>query len=340
MRASVILPALLGAGAFAQPRLKHLSPHRRHHKRDEVNVWRQGNEVVEEHIVDVYVEAPPGQNLAATAAPLPSVPVAGKYAVHHAPQYKANEEQFVPASSVAPVVVIAPSVTPVVALAQAETSSYVAPQPSTSAVVESTPTTDTSSAPDTYWSSSPMSPIYGGSGAVDVLTSANNWRNKWMAASPPAAQYTWSAEVAQNSYNTAMVTEDHAEFMAHSLLPLNLKAGVDAAAQNEASGRGNAVMNTTAQSLTGLALTPFEEAWFGWMCEMPNDVIVDTCKALGYNWNGTAPVTGHATNIQGNYNSFGCYYMNATNADGSAFTNENIPSDWLGYWTCDFAQLS
>lgn len=367
MRAPILLSALLGAGAIAQPHLQHAGNHRHHHKRDEVETYREGNMVVVEHIVDVYVTVEPGQAPAATPAAafeperpavnaVSSAPaaaaVAEKYAVHNAPQQEAHKEYQHP-SSAAQVVVAPPSVTPIAAPAQVKT--YAAPQPSTVVSAapespESTSTTDTSSAPDTYWSNSPLSPITGGSGAIDVLTSANNWRKKWMAASPPTSgDYTWSPIVANNSYYTATDIESRGTNMVHSLLVVVPKPnGVEvSSAQCEASGKGNTQMNTT-QPVAGVTLTPFERGWFEWMCERPNDVIVDICAGLGYNTINPSPSgTGHADIIMGASTSFGCYYMNATNADGTAYVGPSvaeektyqIPADYLGIWTCDFAVL-
>lgn len=344
MRTSFALSALLGAGAIAQPHLRYAGPHVHRHRRDEVDTYRQGNVMVEEYVEYITVTGSPGQDPAATPAP---------FAVHNGPHQHANEEYHYD-PSVAPVSVApAPSVTLVAAPAQVE-EAYVAPTPSTSTVAsavetttpktqDSTPTTDTVSAPDTYWSSSPLSPITGGSGAVDVLTSANKWRNQWMKASglPAPAQYTWAPLIANNSYNTAMGPENRATSMVHSLAK-GANGQTIASGQCEASGRGNAQMNMT-EGITGQALTPFEEAWFMWMCEAPNDAISDICRDLGNNWQAPIADPGHANIIKGSYTSFGCYYMNATNADGTPYVGASeglqIPQDFLGYWTCDFATL-
>lgn len=370
MRASIVLSALLGAGAIAQPRLKHAALHGHKHRRDQIVDYMDGNEMVEEHIVDVYVTVPPGSAPAATPAPViaeklavkavssssaapASVAINEKLDVHH--QYH-HVSLAAPEVQPSDTVVAAPppSVTPVVSairedrLVVQESSTPVA---TSTASVESTPSTDTGSAPKTYWSDSPMSPITGGNGAVDVLTSANKWRNKWLADTPPPIDFKWSPMLANDSYQTAIgpifstVDEKTGEVTLHNeanATEMHHNNNPGSFGQCEASGNGNTQMNATAQSVTGIALTPFEEAWLMWMCERPLSTIQNICMQLGRNNQGNAAETGHADIIMSpSFATIGCYYMNATNPDGSPYVDPQGKSllgngYWWGYWTCDF----
>ena len=77
-------------------------------------------------------------------------------------------------------------------------------------------------------------------------------------------------------------------------------------------------------------LTPFEQAFLGWICERPNANV--PCDKIGetghYAVDATTgqPETGHADIIGGGYTKMGCYYQDGT----------DHPS-FVGMWTCDFA---
>jgi len=356
MRASIALSALLGAGAIAQPHLKHAGLHRPNHRRDQVDYYQQGNEMVEEHIVDVYVSATVGQPSPPTAVPAvaqekvaiqpvspaatpTSVAVVGKHVVHNH-----DYQQAAPQVQSSNVVIAAPppSVTPVAAPAAVPVKAYVAPKPSTSvaAPVASSPP---SSGDNTYWSTSPMSPISGGGGS-DVLTAANKWRTLWMKNT---TDFVWSSTLAHNAYLTAteavFTTPDpvtgapvkHNEGGAKEMNHNIDRPGSNG--QCEASGEGNVAMNPKANGLT-----PFEEAWLMWICEKRNAAISDTCQKLGYGECFPTPTNecdGHAKIIEGSFTQLGCYYMNATSSNRTPYKDSagNWINGYAGIWTCDFA---
>ena len=344
MCTSIIFTALLVANVLAKPWIEHAGSHRHHHKRDQEIDYIVDNVLVEEYII--YVTACPDSAPAFTPAPvLPEkvavavtssvVPAEKKVNekvaehhphVHYPPEYTAAP---MPSSTAAMVVVPAPS-----AVA------------TSAAAVESTPS-GTYSAPDTFWSSSPLSPITGVSGSTDVLTSANTWRKKWLSSPSTLVDFEWNSTLAKNSYLTAtgpiFTTTDpktgqlvyHNEYYA-TQMNHNLNPG--SMAQCEDTGVGNAMMNATAQRMTGISITPFEQAWLMWMCEEPLATIQEVCKQLGFNNQGNSAETGHAEIIKSaSYTQMGCYYMNATNPDGTPYHDANVPSNWLGIWTCDFA---
>ena len=373
MRASIALSTLLGAGAIAQPHLKHAGPHHHNHKRDQVEYYQEGNKMVEEHIHDVYVSVTAGQPSSTTAMPVvaqekvaiqpvspaatpTSVAVVGKHAVHN--HYYQQAAPQVHSSNVV-VAASPPSVTPVAAPAAVPVKAYVAPKPSTSvtASVASSPSSSAdkpstsvtapvassppSSADNTYWSTSPMSPISGGGGS-DVLTAANKWRTLWMTNT---TDFVWSDTLAHNAYLTATEAiftapdpktgqpvkhnEGGAKEMNH-----NINSGSNG--QCEASGMGNVAMNPKANGLT-----PFEEAWLMWLCEKRTPAISDTCIKLGYGECFPTPdnqCDGHAQIIEGSFTQLGCYYMNATNSDGTPYKDSagNWINGYAGIWTCDF----
>lgn len=95
MRTSAVIPILLGAGALAQPHVKH-APFHHHHQRDQTKTWDEGNVHYVEDTVDVYVTLPPGQNaLPATS----SAPFAMNEAYVKGPYNGATTNSPAPAQS-------------------------------------------------------------------------------------------------------------------------------------------------------------------------------------------------------------------------------------------------
>lgn len=317
MRSAIAISALLGAGAFALPSLQHRHLHDKRHDGHDTN-HMDNAEVVE--VVELYTVTitagqplPTPQEDAPIAAPqklaVNPVPAPQKLAVNPVPQ---QPKSVTPpaSSSTAPVVVPQP------------TSST----PAASSAPASAPVSSTPQDPNTFWATSPMSPTAGGSGAKDVLTQANYWRQQWKGL--PA--FTWSSELAKNAYLTATepiytTTNKEGKVEKHNqggAMDMNHHLNPGSSSQCIASGNDGSVT---------LDLTPFEHAYLMWLCEMPTAGIQQACDRLpkpGKN-PGKNPGTGHAQIIQGSVSKIGCYYMDAI--------IQKDPNNKGGLWNCDFA---
>lgn len=161
------------------------------------------------------------------------------------------------------------------------------------------------------WSTSPKSM------GKSILDSANQFRAQWHGLPP----FTWDATLAANARSTAkdaIFTDSegtkHNEGGANEMNH-NLNPGSMAQCINEGDG----------SSMNG-QLTPFENAWLGWLCEEPAGGI--PCGQIGeYKQNSYKGMTDHAEIIKDtSYTKMGCYYQDGT----------QHPS-FVGLWTCDFA---
>ena len=344
MRYSLIIPAtLLAAGVAAHP---HRAGHV-HHKRDEIHEYLEGGNVIIEEIVVHTKTLAPGEKMpAATTShksvkPVKSAHVEEKFVVpsggpHHQygehyggedygrPQNHHYQPSSTPSSSPPPVVVIPTSSPPEVpvpvqtpppqtsseAPTPADTSSGGGGSPSGTGPVPGPSNIDTKGSQ--AWSSSPNSE------GKSIIGTANYWRAKWH---PGLSGFEWDETLAANARLTAVnpddggTNEQGASVMHHHLYPGSMGQCI-----NEGDGT----------SMNG-DLTPFENAWLGWLCEVPTagipcDQIGETGH-YGIDENTGKPETGHADIIGGSYTKLGCYYMDST-----------TPSpNFKGMWTCDFA---
>lgn len=300
------IAALFGAGAIAHPSFLHRHPH---NKRDRFVTSFVGNEVLVEDFKDTVIvtvtagQIPSSQPVAPPAVP-DSPPVAEKLAVKAPPPVP--ERLVVDPPSVAP-----SSTTPIATPTQTPEAS---PSPPPVAAPAPAPATSQPKDSNTFWATSRMSPHAGGSGAKDVLTQANYWRQQWKGLPP----YTWSSTLAKNAYDTAMNVEgkDPKNMMVHALYD-------GSSAQVEATGLDAAVDSH--------GLTPFERAFVGWLCEDPTSNLpcqcVDSSKydiSCNQNIDKEDP-TGHSDIIKSYRNQIGCYYLEPQGGNS------------VGVWTCDFA---
>lgn len=257
-----------------------------------------GNEVIVEDIKAVTVTVNAGH--LPSSQPVIPLPIPEKLAVEAPPAAPLSVTPIAIPTRTSP----SPpaSSTPVVAPAAAP-----APAPAASS----------SGGSDTFWATSPMSPLSGGRGAKDVLTQANHWRNQWKGLPP----FTWSSILANNSYMTAM----NFEFTDPN--PMNAmqhKLYTGSTTQCESQPHWTAV--------TSQGLTPFELAFLHWICERPNSNIIEGCNGL---YDPYVPRlfprpdsdTRHADIIGGTVSQIGCYFRDH---GGAGVSN-------TGIWTCDFA---
>ena len=335
--ATILALALLGTRAFAAPH--HHAVHQ-HKARDIFTTWTEANDVYVEdiHVVTAFVghpQDPPPQPTATPAENDVEEKIAmpgGHHQLFSAPLIVTSSSPV--ATSTVPVVVpssasVAASVIPVVSsttvapveVSPAPTSTLESSSPASPGSGSATGTgpvpgpsnIDTAGSPT--WSTSPNSM------GKSVIGTANYWRNTWNSSLGP---FEWDATLAGNARSTAvdpiinvngkLENEGGANQMNHNLNP-----GSMAQCINEGDG-------TTIDD----GLTPFEQAWLGWLCERPNDNI--PCNEIGETGHYAIdpstgqPDTGHADIIQGGYTKIGCYYQDGT--DHPAF---------VGMWTCDFA---
>lgn len=341
MRSVIAIAGFLGAGAAAHPSFQH---RHLHNKRDTFVTSTMGNEVLVEDIHDVYVTVIAGQLPSSpTSIPL-AVPenrvveaspasvstgtpaVQEKYAlpVANGQEYQLPVPSYTSVELQAPIETSDPlsSVTPIVVTVQA---SDAAPSPSplstpvaAAAAPAASPAASSQEASDTYWATSPLSPLGGGPGAKDILTQANYWRKQWKNLPP----FTWSSVLAKNSYMTAINFEgkDPENPIVHHLYP-------GSSSQCEGEGDGTTV--------TSQGLTPFEVSFLYWLCEDNTDLpCEELCMpyipGLACKWgplNDTKPGesrTAHADIIGGTVSQIGCYYQDSKS-----------PDEW-GLWTCDY----
>ena len=331
MRDSAILAlAVLGTSALAVP---HVHAVHQHKHRDIYKTWAKDNNVYVEdiQIVTNFVGRPQG------SPPQPTAPSAGndveeKNALPGRYHHPCSPPAVIASSSLnfAPAIPagVAPSSPPEAPPAPSDAAPAPAPtpaaDPSTPADTGSGSATGTGPVPgpsniDTAgsptWSTSPNSM------GKSILGTANYWRNTWNSSLGP---FEWDDTLAGNARSTAVdpiVTVDGkveneggANQMNHDLNP-----GSMAQCINEGDG-------TTIDD----GLTPFEQAWLGWLCERPdNNIPCDKISETGhYATDSTTgqPDTGHADIIRGSYTKIGCYYQDGT----------DHPS-FVGMWTCDFA---
>lgn len=328
MHSALPILALLGAGALAHPSLKHL---RLHEKRDEVNTVTKGNEVYVEYLDEITVTVPyGGQTTPPATTTTAAVVVPENLAVNPVPVNNKQAKGRRPGSSLinfsqTPTSIIDFSVTPVpvktsktpvaspIQTTSAKPESESEPSASTSAAAAPS---DTATTPvdGKAWAKSPLSPISGGSGAKDVLTQANYWREKWMGLPP----FTWSSTLAQNAYKTATSPIETVTDPKTGKTSKKNQGG--ATEMNHAlyeGSMGQCIAGGDNAKVTE-DLTPFEHAFLMWICELPNANI--PCDG------GAGGETGHADIIKGEYSEIGCYYMDSTGDSGMT-----------GMWTCDFA---
>ncbi len=220
------------------------------------------------------------------------------------------EKLAVQAPPPVPLVVDPPSPAPSSTTPPATSSQTPEASPSPPPVAAPAPVPATSQPEDsnTFWATSPMSPHAGGSGAKDVLTQANYWRQQWKGLPP----YTWSSTLAKNAYDTAMNVEERnaTDPMAHALYD-----GSTAQCENEG-------LDATVDSQ---GLTPFEHAYLGWLCEEPTPNLPCYCKDTSKYTIPCPSERDHSDIVKSSRNQIGCYY---TEPKGGAI--------W-GVWTCDFA---
>ncbi|MCJ1276870.1 hypothetical protein MMC21_004677 [Puttea exsequens] len=337
MHTSLVLSAVLGAGALAQPRLRHGGVHRYHQKRDEDILVPDGDGFLLEHVYDVYVTVPPSGPPASTASANTGgapVPVRGKFArpgFDGGPNFAFQRRPVDQVFTTAP-----PSGTsqPPVVPAVPEADVVQPPQTAQSAAVAqgtSAPQTGGGSPPPASgaWDTSPCIALPNGD-CRDLLSATNAWRHQWYNNQ---SDYTYSSARAENAYQCAsapvvqatntngspqvdkngkpvMWNEGGGISMYHHLFPGSL-AQVEAGGVNDASGAKAVNSSYTA--------TSYEVALLMWMCETPTDEIMDGCRAINskndpQHWappsaaNGNDPVEaiGHALILKGTSQDFGC----------------------------------
>ena len=306
MRNSLILSlTLLGASALAAPHAGH-----QHKARDTTTTWTKDNDVYIEdvHVVTAVVgqSQPPPTNPTPTSKPgqveekiayRPHLPAAHPAVAIHtaAPAESSHTPETTPAPA---------SSAPSESGSGSATGTGPVPGPS-----------NINTAGSPTWSTSPNSM------GKSILGTANYWRHTWNSSLGP---FEWDATLAGNARSTAVdpivqgptgaENEGGANQMNHMLNP-----GSMAQCINEGDG-------TTVNS----GLTPFEQAWLGWLCELPNSNI--PCDKIGETGNYAIdpktgrPDTAHADIIQDGYTKMGCYYQDGTDQP-----------KFVGMWTCDFA---
>ena len=299
MHNSIILTlAALSASVLAAPHVGH-----RHKARDTTTTWTQG--------ADVYIEDTDVVTVLVTGTPV--IVTVTKPNAAATPAAKVQEKVAFPNNHLqinvpTPAVQAQPSPSP-------ETTAAPAPSPVANSdsgsgtgtgPVPGPSNIDTTGSPT--WNTSPNSM------GKSILGTANYWRKTWDSS---LGAFEWDETLANNARSTAvdpivqgangLQNEGGANQMNHML-----HQGSTAQCINEGDG-------VTVDS----GLTPFEQAFLGWLCERPNNNIpCDKIAETGH-YGGE---TGHADIISGGYSKIGCYYQDGT----------DHPS-FVGMWTCDFA---
>lgn len=179
---SIVISALLGAGAIAHPTLRGLHVHHKRAPAELVNSWDEGNTHYEEFESTTTVVLPAGEQAPSTNENNNNNQQ--KQAQQQAAYSPPEHQDAVPATTTTPVPSVTPSVTPV--------SAPVTEQKNTQSS-----NTQTSS---------------GGDSGNAILDSFNKLRAQWDSSLTP---YTWDATLAANAAKT--VKDDGGSVMTHEL---------------------------------------------------------------------------------------------------------------------------
>lgn len=296
MRASVVIPVLLGAGALAHPHLKLNNPfaHGNHKRGNPAKVITTtiGNEV---QILEYYVQTVYGDSSSSTTPPTPSVTSSSAPIVAAPQKLKVNPVAANP-----------------VAANQPKMNEQPANNAASSTPASITPSVTPTSNPPAQSSAVPVSvPETGGndgapqSGGVSILETANKYRA--MQGFPP---FEYDSQLAGNSAKTNAATG--AMVMTHQL-----NTGSNAQCIAQASPSKGSYKN----------LTPFEMTYLGWLCEIDDSKLTTLCKDM---MDFSKMIVdkgnpGHAKILQGKYKYMGCNYQDTTQ-----------DRSYDGQWTCDF----
>ncbi|MDI1485245.1 MAG: hypothetical protein OHK93_000382 [Ramalina farinacea] len=201
---SIVISALLGAGAIAHPTLRGLHVHHKRGPAELVNSWDEGNTHYEEFESTTTVVLPAGEQAPSTTTSEQQPAIEDKHVTPNTNNNNNNNQQqaayspqehhdAVPATTTTPVPSVTPSVTPV---------------------------------------SSPATSSGGDSGNA-MLDSFNKMRAQWNPALKP---YTWDATLAANAAKT--VKDDGGSVMTHELNPgSNAQCIAEGSDGNGADGR-------------------------------------------------------------------------------------------------------
>lgn len=303
MRASIVVPVLLGAGAFAHPHFKLNNPLAHlHHKRNapaEVHTTTVNGviQVEEVYVQTIWGPDPPSSTPVPTTTPAAVV----------APQKLAVKPvEDAPKTTSTPAVIVHNYNHHNKGAAEVQQSTTPIPSPKSTTPVPEVPK---SSTPAAVPSNAAVASNGGEpkSGGKSILDSANKFR-----AIMGLPAFTYSGKLDANAAKTN--NDNGADKMKHQL--------------NDGS---NAQCITQVNNLTGDGVyTPFELSYLGWLCEIPDGRLGDACKAMDQATHMRITETGHAEILRNaGYKNMGCNYLTSKEP-------EKHP-EYQGMWTCDFA---
>lgn len=302
MRASIVVPVLLGAGAFAHPHFKLNNPLvHLHHKRNapaEVHTTTVNGviQVEEVYVQTIWGPNPPSSTPAPTTTPAAVV----------APQKLAVKPvEDAPKTTTTPTVIVHNynHHNKEAAEVQESTTPIPSPKSTTPVVVESPKSSSPAAVPST-----PAAASNGGepkSNGKSILDSANKFR-----AMMGLPAFTYSSKLEANAAKTNK--DNGAIHMKHEL--------------NDGS---NAQCITQVNNLSGDGTyTSFELSYLGWLCEIADGRLGNACAAMHEATHMRITETGHAEILRNaGYKKMGCNYL----------TTVSKQDGFEGMWTCDFA---